>query len=121
MSNIDRYRELKSRSFAAGEFLRLIGKSSVSATAKHVGSISKISVKTEIHYQAYDGATNYHENSHFDAALAEVVRSRFSELSVQAIELMRKKTREAAIAAKADLEILRGEFDAICEEPSEPA
>ena len=67
------------------------------------GTLHSIKVTTQVHHQAYPGATNYHTNSSFDAYLADVVKNRFSELAKEALELMQKDVNVAMIDLEGEL------------------
>ncbi|SLN74876.1 hypothetical protein ROJ8625_04118 [Roseivivax jejudonensis] len=94
----------------AEKYIELIGKTTDRTTAASregshatAGKLSKLVVSTEINFQPYDGATNYHRDNGFDAALSEVVRKHWSNLCREALDLLREREREAAIAAKAEV------------------
>ena len=67
------------------------------------GTLHSINVTTQVHHQAYPGATNYHTNGSFDSYLAVVVKNRFSELAKEALELMQKDVNVAMIDLEGEL------------------
>jgi hypothetical protein len=93
----------------AKNYLSMIGKRQSHLT--DVGMLVSINVKTQIHYQESPGSKNYHDNEDFDAALAAIVNSRFTELKKAAIALMELQAERALLneenALKARLEKIR--------------
>lgn len=64
------------------------------------GRLNRLTVSTEIHHQPSSGATNYHKCNPFDAALAIVVKERFSELAGEALAHMARAYHDALIGQK---------------------
>lgn len=110
MSKIELWRNAKRKASEAINFLALIGRPQ-RTTARGVGHLHSLSVKAEIHHQETDGAKNYHEYTPFDAALAQVVKERFSELSKMAVDKMHEDARCAAIDAQAEVQAMLAEID----------
>ncbi|MBY6005402.1 hypothetical protein KUV62_15865 [Salipiger bermudensis] len=112
----------------AEEYIALIGKTTTRSTVaaregEHVtaGSLTKLVVQTEIHFQPYDGATNYHKSKAFDEALSTVTRKRWSDLQAEAMELLRQREKEAAVAARAEVEAQLAEINEAEAEIHNPA
>jgi hypothetical protein len=87
----------------AKERLERIGEAQPHFRDYSVGKLHRVEVKTTIHHQRRSGDTNYHEDRAFDAALARVIVSRFSELSAAAIADMERVADEALIAEEQEL------------------
>lgn len=87
----------------ACEFVGLIGKPQTQTTARGCyGHISSIEVTTTVHFQPYDGATNYHKCEEFDAALAEVIREQFGPLRDAALDKLTARVADLNDAAAAE-------------------
>ena len=67
------------------------------------GSLSKVTVKTTIHYQPNAGASNYHDDDAFDSVLAEVIMEKFDELAERAIAKMQYKADKALLKEEEEL------------------
>jgi len=116
--SIEAWRKAKNATSAAKNYLSLIGKTTdrstlasrdgVGATA---GKLTTFAIKTQIHFQPYDGSTNYHDCKEFDAALTEVVRKKWASIRDEAMELLAKREAEAAIAAKSSVQNLLAEIE----------
>lgn len=109
--SVERYKAIKQNEAVARHYLSKIGRVS-NATARHTGTLNKVSVETEIHFQPTDGALNYHKCKAFDAALAVVIQREFADLSAKTLDLLQAKTAEAARLAKDDLMKMQQELDA---------
>lgn len=117
MSKLTKYRNIKRSEHDAKEYVALIGKTTTATTVAQrsgehatAGSLHKFVVQTQIHFQPYDGATNYHDCKAFDAALTRAARERFTELRDRAFEILREDAAKLADEAKAELQ---AEMDAI--------
>lgn len=115
--SIENWRKAKARRLNAERYLSLIGKTTTGSTLSNregehrtAGKLANFSVKTQIRFQPYDGAKNHHDCEELDAALAEVLRKKWDDISKEAIELLRRKEGEAAIAAEADVNDLLAEI-----------
>ena len=91
----------------AEAYLSLIGKTTSRSTVaaregEHAtaGCLTTFEIRTQIHFQPYDGATNYHNCKAFDVALAAVVRRKWSAIRDEAIALLREEEREASLLAE---------------------
>lgn len=111
MSSTKMWGEAKKSRREADDYIGLIGKTTTKSTlASHKGEIatagklSKLVVSTQVHFQPYDGANNYHDCKSFDAALSSVARKHWDMLRSEALDLLREQEREAAIAAKEEVE-----------------
>ncbi|MBR9765996.1 MAG: hypothetical protein GYB53_21395 [Rhodobacteraceae bacterium] len=111
MSKIKAWKDAKIQTFEAEEYIGLIGKTTKHSTVAAregeqatAGRLTSLSVGTQIHFQPTDGAINYHGSKAFDVALSKVVERHWDELCKEALELLRKQEREAAIEAKAEVE-----------------
>lgn len=116
--SVEAWRKAKNTTAAAKNYLSLIGKTTDRSTLASregagatAGKLTTFSIKTQIHFQPYDGATNYHDCKEFDAALTEVVRKKWESIRDEAIELLEKREAEAAIAAKASVEKMLAEIE----------
>jgi hypothetical protein len=78
-----------------------------------VGKLHRVEVVTEICHQESHSAQNYWKSSHFDDALARVIRKRFAELSHEALALLRKQYEDALLDEKAKLLERLAEIQAI--------
>lgn len=111
--SVEAWKRAKQNTAEAVAYLALIGKttnqttvaanSGVGATA---GELTKFQITTQIHFQPYDGATNYHDCKAFDAALSEVVRKKWSTIRDEAMALLREREAQAGAAAEAALEAM---------------
>ena len=111
--SIEAWKKAKQNTAAAEAYLSLIGKttnqttvaanSGVRATA---GELTKFAIKTQIHFQPYDGAKNYHDCEAFDAALSEVVRKQWTTIRDEAMSLLREREADAGAKAEAALEAM---------------
>lgn len=117
MSKLMEYRKVKAAQSDAKQYVDLIGKTTNRSTVAErsgehatAGSLHKFVVQTQIHFQPYDGATNYHDCKAFDAALTRATRERFTELRDRAFEILREDAAKLADEAKAELQ---AEMDAI--------
>jgi hypothetical protein len=109
MQMINQYREAKQRLSAVKWFLSLIGKPQ-RTTANSNGYLSSITVDVTIHHQETDGAKNYHTDSHFNAALATVIKRNFHRLQTEALNEMQSKLNDLAVSASVELDVLQREF-----------
>ncbi|WCE67938.1 hypothetical protein PL335_06220 [Sulfitobacter faviae] len=117
MSKLMEYRKIKSAEHDAKQYVNLIGKTTTNTTVAQrsgehatAGTLHQFAVQTQIHFQPYDGATNYHNCKAFDAALTRAARERFTELRDRAFEILREDAAKLADEAKAELQ---AEMDAI--------
>lgn len=111
MTQVEKWRAAIKARKEAEEYIGIIGKTTIYSTVakregEHAtaGSLVKFEVATQMHFQPSDGATNYHTCRTFDAAIATVARKHWGDLHAEALELLRQQEREAAIAAKAEVE-----------------
>lgn len=107
MSALTDYENAVKELNAAKEYYSIIGRVSQKATATNTGKWHGLSVSTEIHYQPYDGAKNYHKCKEFDNALSEIIEFRIEELAEQAIQSL---TERAARKAKEARDSLYGQL-----------
>ena len=115
--SIEEWKKAKHNTAAAEAYLALIGKttnqttvaanSGVRATA---GELTKFAIRTQVHFQPYDGATNYHDCEVFDAALSEVVRKQWTAIRDEAMALLREREAKAGADAEASLEAILAEI-----------
>ena len=117
--SIEAWRKAKNATSAAKNYLSLIGKTtdrstlaSLEGVGATAGKLTTFSIKTQIHFQPYDGATNYHDCKEFDAALTEVVLKKWGSIRDEAMELLAKREAAAAIAAKSSVYALLTEIAA---------
>ncbi len=82
----------------AQEYISMIGK--YQDHLESLGKLHELDVNTEICYQPYSGAKNYHTNKEFDKALRKVVEKHFHELSQEALDLMKDSADVALIFEK---------------------
>jgi hypothetical protein len=111
MSKVKQWGEARQLRREAEEYISLIGKTTKRSTVAiregenaTAGSLTKLVVTTQMHFQPYDGATNYHNCKAFDEALSTVARKHWGALHAEALELLRQQEREAAIAAKSEVD-----------------
>ncbi|MBO9430585.1 hypothetical protein [Sulfitobacter sp. R18_1] len=111
MSKLMEYRTIKAAERSSKQYIALIGKTTTNSTVAQrngehatAGSLHKFAVQTQIHFQPYDGATNYHDCKAFDAALTRAARERFTELRDRAFEILREDAAKLAEEAKAELQ-----------------
>jgi len=114
MSEIAKWREAKMREAESVGFTSLIGKAQ-KTTAKAVGYVHSVIVKTTIHHQEVDGAKNYHECSPFDTVLGQVIKENFQHLTILALEKLRENVRRKAIDAQDEVRAMQDEIDKACE------
>jgi uncharacterized membrane protein YheB (UPF0754 family) len=81
-----------------------------------VGRLHRADVATEICHQASPSAQNYWKSSHFDAALGDVIKRRFSDLAAEALADLKKKYEDALRAEKDQLLARLAEIQAIEEQ-----
>jgi len=106
---LEAYYAARRRRDEVERYLSLRGKQS-NATARHVGTLHYVTVKTTIHFQPTDGAANYHECPAFDEALAIVIRNNFGELVDGVRRSVRTKVAQCAEEAQDELNALHDEF-----------
>jgi hypothetical protein len=106
-------KDLRDQLRVATEYIEKIGKPERHFNPVSYGSLTKVVVTTEIGHQQSPSAQNYWNSAYFDAALAEVVRKNFSNLSAQALELMADKFKAARIAEKDHLLAQLAEIEAL--------
>lgn len=94
---------------SAAHRLSLIGKDQPHTTARAKGYLASVEIKTMVHFQPSDGATNYHGDVAFDKALTEVVRANFAALSKQALDILEGRIAGAKSAAMEEYKHLFGE------------
>lgn len=106
MNKITAWHKARHQREQAEKYIGLIGKTTTQSTvarregeAATAGTLTKFAITTEINFQPYDGATNYHRDEAFDEALTKVARRKWTELQAEALELLREKERTAAEAA----------------------
>ncbi|WP_422073954.1 hypothetical protein [Tranquillimonas rosea] len=111
MSKMKDWGEARQKRHDAEKYIGLIGKTTDRSTVAHregvhatAGTLHSVIVQTQIHFQPYDSATNYHADKGFDAALSEVVLRHWKDLRAEALDLLRERERKAAVAAKAEVE-----------------
>ena len=111
--SIDAWKKAKHNAGEAEAYLGLIGKTTNQSTVASregvgatAGQLTKFEIITQIHFQPYDGATNYHNCKAFDAALSEVVRKKWTTIRDEAMALLREKEAAAGAAAEASVEAL---------------
>lgn len=116
--SIEDWRKAKNATSAAKNYLALIGKTTTQSTvaSRHgehatAGKLTTFQIQTQVNFQPYDGATNYHSCKVFDAALTEVVRKKWSSIRDEAMDLLAKREAEAAIAAKESVQALLTEIE----------
>ncbi len=102
----------------AEEYLSLIGKTTSRSTVASregenatAGALTTFEIRTQIHFQPYDGATNYHNCKAFDGALTTVVRRKWSAIRDEAIALLRETEREASILAENQVKGMLAEIE----------
>jgi hypothetical protein len=95
----DREYELK----VAQGMLSRIGETQPHFRAGSVGTLHEVECKITIHHQRSTGDTNYHNCRDFDRAMAAVVSRRFSELSAEAIGVMKLRLDEAIVSEEDEL------------------
>lgn len=105
--------QMKRDYMEAREYVAKVGKPEPHFRDGSVGRLHDLMVKTRVCHQAAPSATNYWDDTNFDAALAEVVRRRFGELSKEAIDLMESRYRESRIAEKDALLAQLAEIEAL--------
>jgi hypothetical protein len=106
-------KDLRDQLRIATEYVGKIGKPEHHFQPVTHGRLTKLVVTTEIGHQQSPSAQNYWNSAFFDAALAEVIRENFSDLSVQALELMAYKFKAARIAEKDHLLAQLAEIEAL--------
>lgn len=128
MSKTRQWGEARQKRHEAEAYISLIGKTTnrstvASRNGEHAtaGTLTKFTVTTQIHFQPYDGAKNYHDCKAFDAALSTVARKHWKMLHAEALELLRQQEREAAVAAKEEVERQMQEIEAAMSEQTETA
>ena len=101
MTNADNLYKLHQ---AAVKYIDKIGSPEHHFRDGSVGKLTKCEVETEICHQASPGATDYWNDAKFDLALSEVIKEHFTELAQAALDLLKKKTNEALVAEKKELQ-----------------
>lgn len=96
---------------SAEKFISVLGKEQ-RTTAKNVGHLHDLSVKTVIYYQPTDGAKNYHECEEFDAALSKAIKKNFKALKQQAIEILKDDVRKSGLEARESVQKMLDQIDA---------
>ncbi|NPD16936.1 hypothetical protein HOY34_17220 [Xinfangfangia sp. D13-10-4-6] len=88
--SIEAWKKAKQNTAEAEAYLGLIGKTTTQSTVASregagatAGSLTKFEITTQIHFQPYDGATNYHNCKAFDSALSEVVRKKWTAIATR--------------------------------------
>lgn len=111
MSGISDWKEAQKKLQDARDYLALIGKTTTQSTlasregeSATRGRLTKVSVETQVHFQPYDGATNYHRSAHFDQALSAVISANWSSLRDQTLAHLESEVQATARKAKAELE-----------------
>lgn len=111
--SIEAWKKAKRNVAEAEAYLGLIGKTTKQSTlasneGEHAtaGELTRFSVSTQINFQPYDGAKNYHECREFDAALSEVVRKKWTVIRDEAMALLREREAMAGTAAEASIEAI---------------
>ena len=82
------YEKLMQELKSAKEYVNRIGESQPHFRDGSVGELRSLVVTTEIHHQRVQGGTNYHRDSNFDKALAEVIKNNFTDLAGEAFIIM---------------------------------
>ena len=62
-----------------------------------LGKLHACEVKTQVNHQSSSGATNYHDNGAFDLALAQVIRTNFTQLAAEALLSMEQAALNALV------------------------
>jgi hypothetical protein len=106
--------DLKRQWKDASEYANKVGQAE--PHLRSVGKVHRVQLTTEIHHQDSPSAQNYWKDAIFDAALAEVIRIRFSELSKHALGLMQIRYEDALRAEKDQLLARLAEIQAIEEQ-----
>ena len=91
------YEKLMQDLKSAKEYISKIGKPQPHFREGSVGKLYKCEITTKINHQAYSGDTNYHTDSVFDKALAEIIYDQFFDLAGEAIILMETRANNALI------------------------
>lgn len=74
--------------------------------------LTRVVVLAEYCGQSHAGAPNYHKSPDvLNEALAAVIKSRFTEITEAAMQLLRDKERSALIACDADIQRMQKEID----------
>lgn len=117
--SMEAWRRAKGALAEATDYLSLIGRTtrystlaSTQGEAATAGKLHGVDVKTTIHFQPSDGATNYHNCKAFDTALSKAIRSHWKELSQEAIAAMQADERAAASAARVSVEQMLADINA---------
>lgn len=115
--SIEAWRRAKARTNEAVAYSSLIGKTTNQSTlasregeASTAGRLHSLEVKTQIHFQPYDGATNYHVCKDFDAALSRAVQENWDQLKDRAIAILRDAEKDCALEAEASVHSLLAEI-----------
>ena len=105
------WRAAKKKIADAKAYLSLIGKTTTSSTVAHrdgpaatAGALTTLKVVTQINFQPYDGATNYHDCVAFDDAISSAARENWPALQRRALEILSENERKSAQLAKEELE-----------------
>lgn len=111
--SIEAWKKAKNATAEAEAYLALIGKTTKNTTVAArngegatAGELTKFEIRTQVHFQPYDGATNYHNCNAFDAALSVVVRKKWSQIRDEAMDYLREKEATAGAAAASDIEAI---------------
>ena len=105
---VERFKKLKNSALESKQYISMIGKIEHHSSSK--GRLHELRIKTQIHYQPYAGAQNYHNNVHFDEYLTKAILINFDSLTEKAFDLMKQDIEVAKEEAKSDLEDLRKEL-----------
>ena len=103
MHEYEAYLTAKRNEEAAREVLNKIG-AHEHTTSPRPGYLHSLKVKACVHHQYRDGAPNYHESEHLDAALSEAARQMWPVLRASAEAILAEKTRDALVKSKAVLQ-----------------
>lgn len=93
------------------KYIAMIGEPQKTTAKGVVGTLHDVSAATKIHYQPYDGATNYHNCPEFDAALNDAIKAKFPELMSDAMGLLRDAVAETGKKARDDIESMLSQID----------
>ena len=116
--NIKKWQSATAARKDAEEYLSLIGKTTSQSTVAAregeqatAGRLTTFEIRTQVHFQPYDGATNYHNCKAFDEALTAVVRRKWSAIRDEAIALLREEEREASLLAEEQVKGMLAEIE----------
>lgn len=101
MTPYEIYQKARSQRAECENWSKMIGKPSERATAYHLGKVTSSSGTFTIHYQPYDGATNYHDAPKpLVEVLQKVMTDNAKMLIDQCLVLLREREDVALINCK---------------------